>query len=263
MSTSQHEVGAAVSSRFLLAGFVYSPLLNRNGATSETPGGLSTEKGIGPADGKGGKPDARREQAVEHAFAHPGGDARGDAVADELLQQAVADRHAAGDREMGADRARELDEAEQARPAAVDFGDASHQPDDLGDDKNDVENRARADRGHDRHALGGGGDLALRLVVEGTQKRALSDVDQVAPVDDRARRIVDLRAGVSHLGPIAVERDKSTDETPRRGAIVGRARLGEGDMHFRDPRLAPDRDDLARRDADEAGQEHKAEHERR
>src|SRR6476620_9580952 len=47
MSTSQHEVGAAVSSRFLLAGFVYSPLLNRNGATSETPGGLSTENGIG------------------------------------------------------------------------------------------------------------------------------------------------------------------------------------------------------------------------
>ena len=65
----------------------------------------------------------------------------------------------------------------------------------------------------------------------------------------------------SHLGPIAVERDKSTDETPRRGAIVGRARLGEGDMHFGDPRLAPDGDDLARRDADKADQEHEAEQE--
>ena len=46
-------------------------------------------------------------------------------MADDLLQQAVADRHAAGDREMRADRARELEKAEQARPAAVDFGDAA------------------------------------------------------------------------------------------------------------------------------------------
>ena len=42
---------------------------------------------------------------------------------DQLLQQAVADRHAAGDGDMSADRARELDEAEEAGPAAVDFGD--------------------------------------------------------------------------------------------------------------------------------------------
>ena len=143
MSTSQHEVGAAVSSRFLLAGFVYSPLLNRNGATSETPGGLSTENGIGRQTASAESPTRAVEQAVEHAFAHPGGDAGGDAVADELLQQAVADRHAAGDRDMGANRARELDEAEQARPAAVDFGDAAHQPHDLGDD----EKRRRESRG--------------------------------------------------------------------------------------------------------------------
>ena len=32
-------------------------------------------------------------------------------------------------------------------------------------------------------------------------------------------------------------------------------------MHFGDARLAPDRDDLARREADEADEEHQAEHE--
>ena len=61
-------------------------------------------------------------------------------------------------------------------------------------------------------------------------------------------------------GRLLIERDEPADETPRRGAIVGCARLGEGDMHFRDPRLAPDRDDLARRNANEADQEHEAEH---
>ena len=104
---------------------------------------------------------------------------------------------------MGADRAGELDEAQEARPAAVDLGDAPHQPHDLGDDEHDVENRARADRGHERHPLGGGGDLALRLVVEGPQERALSDVDEVAPVDDRARRFLDLRSGARRLRPVA------------------------------------------------------------
>ena len=55
---------------------------------------------------------------------------------------------------------------EQARPAAVDLRDAPDQPHDLGDDEHDVENRARADRGHERDALGRVGDLALRLLVE-------------------------------------------------------------------------------------------------
>src|ERR1700691_6413883 len=86
-------------------------------------GGFVDRKGRRTADGEGGQSDPRREQAVEHAFAHPGRDARGDPVADQLLQQAVADRHAAGDGDMSADRARELDEAEEAGPAAVDFGD--------------------------------------------------------------------------------------------------------------------------------------------
>ena len=74
-----------------------------------------------------------------------------------------------------------------------------------------------------------------------------------------ARRFLDLRSRSRRLRPVAIKRDQLADQAARRGAIVGRARLGEGDVHFRDPRLAPDCDDLARRDADKADQEHKAE----
>ena len=35
---------------------LHSPLLNRNGATSETPGALSTEKGIGRQTASADKP---------------------------------------------------------------------------------------------------------------------------------------------------------------------------------------------------------------
>ena len=160
---------------------------------------------------------------------------------------------------MGADRARELDEAQKARPAAIDLGDAPDQPHDLADDEHDVENRARTDRGHQRHALRGGGDLGFRLQVERTQQRALGDVDEVAPVDDRARRVLDLGPRARRLRPVAIERDKLADEASRRDAVVGRARLRQLDMDFRDPRLPRDRDDLAHRDANEADQEHEAE----
>ena len=101
----------------------------------------------------------------------------------------------------------------------------------------------------------------MRLGVERPQQRAFGDVDEVASVDDRARRILDLGPGARRLRPVAIERDEPADEAARRGAVVGRARHREIDMHLRDPRLARDRDNLARRDANEADQEHEAEDE--
>ena len=100
---------------------------------------------------------------------------------------------------------------------------------------------------------------ALRLLVERPQQRPLGDVDQVAPVDDRARRVLDLGARARGLRPVAVERDEPADELSRRVAVVGGARRGEGDMHLGDPRLARDRDDLARDQADEPDEEQHAE----
>src|SRR5580704_6863364 len=66
---------------------------------------LSVPKRHRPADGHGGKPDARGQEAVQHAFAETGRQSCGDPMADELLDEAVADRHAAGDRYMCGNRA--------------------------------------------------------------------------------------------------------------------------------------------------------------
>ena len=105
---------------------------------------------------------------------------------------------------------------------------------DLGDDEDDVEDGARADRRHQRHALRGVSDFALGLVVEVAQKRAFGDVDEVAPVDDRARGVCDLSAGVRRFGPVAVERHELADKAARRLAVVGGAGGCEGDMHLGD-----------------------------
>ncbi len=97
------------------------------------------------------------------------------------------------------------------------------------------------------------------LSSRGRKKRALSNVDEVAPVDDRASGFLDLRARARRLRPVAVKRDQLADQAARRGAIVGCARVGESDVHFRNPSLPPDRDDLARRKPNEADQENEAE----
>ena len=180
-------------------------------------------------------------------------------MSDDLLHQAVADRHAAGDGEMGADRAGEFDEAEEARPAPINLGDPAHEPDDLGDDEDHVEDRARADRRHQRHPLRRRGDFTLGPVVEGAQKRAFGDVDEVAAVDDRAGGVLDLTAGVRRFGPVAVERDEPADEASRRLAVVGGAGGCEGDMHLGDFCLARNRVDLAREESGEADKEQNAE----
>ena len=123
----------------------------------------------------------------------------------DLLQQRVADRDAAGDGEMRADRARELEKAEQARPSAVNFRDASHQHDRLTGDEKHVEQRARADGGDDRHALGGVGDLAPRLFVERRDEIALGEVDEIASVDDLLQIVDDQRARAAGVGAIFIE----------------------------------------------------------
>ena len=63
--------------------------------------------GSGRVTSMAAKPKPRREQAVEHAFAEPLREFCGDAVAEHLLHQAVADRHAAGDGEMADDVAQQ------------------------------------------------------------------------------------------------------------------------------------------------------------
>ena len=67
---------------------------------------------------------------------------------------------------MRRDRPREPEKAEQAGATAIDLRDAAHQANDLRDDEDQIEDRARADRGDYGYALGRGGDFRLRLGVE-------------------------------------------------------------------------------------------------
>ena len=67
----------------------------------------------------GGEPEPRGQQPVENAFAEPLRQFRRDAMAEHLLDQAVARRHAAGDGDMSDDVAHQPDHAERARPSAI------------------------------------------------------------------------------------------------------------------------------------------------
>ena len=104
----------------LLAGFSGCPFFSllspasKNGATSEIDGGFSAMNGMGRHTAIADRP-MRGEQAVEHALAEPRGNARGHAMADDLLQQRIADRHGAGQRQMRGHRPRQPEGAEHAR----------------------------------------------------------------------------------------------------------------------------------------------------
>ena len=114
----------------------------------------AVDEGQGPADLDGRDADTGGEEAVDDALAEPGREARGDAMAEDLLDERVAGRHAAGDGEMGDGRAGQPKEAERARPAAIERRQAADEAKDLGADKQEVDQGARRDRGHERDPLG-------------------------------------------------------------------------------------------------------------
>ena len=70
---------------------------------------------------------------------------RGDAVAEDLLDQRVARRHAAGDGEMGDGGARQTKEADGAGPAAIERREPADQAQDFSADEEKIDH-ARAAR---------------------------------------------------------------------------------------------------------------------
>ena len=99
----------------------------------------AVDEGERPADLDRGDADARGEQAVDDAFAEPGGEPRREAVTEDLLDERIAGRHAAGDGEMGDRGARQAEEAERARPAAIERREPA-------DEAQDLERRRRGRR---------------------------------------------------------------------------------------------------------------------
>jgi hypothetical protein len=84
-------------------------------------------------------------------------------------------------------RAREAQEPERSGPSAVDAGDAPQEPHGRVDHEHHIDDRARADRRHDRNLPGGAGDRALGLRVEGREQFPLRDRQPILGVEDFAR----------------------------------------------------------------------------
>ena len=159
-------------------------------------------------------------------------------MADELLHQTVPRRHAAGDGDVGGDRAGELEKAEQAGPAAIDFRDSAHEIHRLRRDKDHVENRTRADSGDDADGLRRLGDGAADLQIERMQQLALGEIDQIAPVDDFARQPRDFGAGGCRAGAGGVEGGKVGQQQAGRVAVVAGAGFRQRLVQPRDFALA-------------------------
>src|SRR6185312_16160018 len=71
-------------------------------------------EGQGADHADGGDADPHRHQAIDHALAQPLRQARREALADQLLDEAIGQHQPAGDGEMGQHRAGQTPEAEEA-----------------------------------------------------------------------------------------------------------------------------------------------------
>ena len=136
-------------------------------------------------------------------------------MAHRLLDQRVARRHGAGDRQMADDVAHQARHAQPPGAQAVDGGDGPHQPRVLDQHVGDVDERSRRDGGDDADALGRAQHQRARFPVERLQQRDLGVGDAVVGVHDGlARR--------RHRRPAA----RGRGARPERGGEVGRDRAG-------------------------------------
>ena len=146
-----------------------------------------------------GEPETGREQSVEYAFAQPLRQLGRDAVAEHLLDQAVACRHAAGDGEVRDDVAHQTDRSERARTSAVEPRQLPDHPQRRHEHEQNVDQCARADRGNDRNPLRRRRDQPARLLIERRHQFALGQLDHVGAVDDVVGVSLQRGAGARQL----------------------------------------------------------------
>ena len=217
-------------------------LRSRSLARSPSAGRGSAVNGSGRVTSIAAKPEPRGEQSVEHAFAEPLRQFCRDAMAEHLLDQAVARRHAAGDREMRDDVAHQPDHAERARPSAVEPRQLPDQPQRGHEHEQHVDQGARADRGDDRDALRGRRDQPARLLIERRHQFALGQPDHVGAVDDVVGMALQRGAGPRQMRVLVRELQQIVHDGAAFGAIVAqRAPRRRADAVFRSSRGAPAR----------------------
>ena len=204
-----------------------SRLRNRSLARSVSAGRGSAVNGSGRVTSMAARPEPRGQQAVEHAFAEPLRQFCGEAVAEHLLDQAVAGRHAAGDGDVRDDVAHQPDHAERAGPAAIEPRQLPDQPQRGGEHEQHVDQRARADGGDDRDALRGRRNQPARLLESSGVISSRS-----------ARRIMSAPSMMSSAWPCSAARARarcgfwcaSLQEVLHDGAAFARSSLASTSM---------------------------------
>ena len=165
---------------------------------------LCREEGERAADVHGGEPDARRHEPVHHPLAELCRQPPGNAVADKLLQERVADSDRTGHREVAQHRLHQSEEPKRPGPAAIEVCHATDQAHAFPQDEDHVKDGARADRRDHRDPPRGCRDKSLGALVERRDQVALGKDEEIASVDDLAeiaRRRAGALVAVSGLSP--------------------------------------------------------------
>ena len=201
------------------------------------PGGRFVAKGRGRQTAI-----ADVDTAVDSPFKTPCRDGRqfgGDPMADELLDETVASRHAPVIAICEGIERNSSKKAEEARPAAIDFATRRMSRIACAATKTSIDDRARRQCGHHRHTLGGGGDLMPREHVEGLDEGALAMSIRSLPSSNVMRELAELAAG-RDVWPRIVKRGQLADQPTGFLEIVFFAGAGEPDVEFGDVALAQD-----------------------
>ena len=189
-------------------------------ASSLSAGCGSAANGSGRVDFDGRKAEPGGQQAVEHAFAEPGGQFGRHTMADHLLDQAVSRRHPAGDGEMRHGLPHQLDEAERAGTAAIEQREPAHQIKCGHQHEGHRDGGARADGGHHRHPLHRAGHQAAGFVIERRHQLALGEAHQIRAVDDIGQMRLQPGAWTRQLRQALGEDDEVAAERAAGGAVI-------------------------------------------
>src|SRR5262245_37745338 len=92
------------------------------------------------------KTEPRGEQSVEHPLPETRRQPRRDAMAEQLLNETVGGRHAAGQSKVRKDEAKQSDHAERAGSTSIETGQFANERERSVQDKQQIDGGARADR---------------------------------------------------------------------------------------------------------------------
>jgi hypothetical protein len=202
----------------------------------------------------GSRADACGERAIENAFAQAPRDASQQILPEELADQIVGKRDAAGRNDVRQHHARETCRASESRTAAIEAGKIAQQAQVFDQYITDRHECCRADRRDDRHALGGLGNEPARLAVENEHEIAIGKAHEVARIAHIARVLIQTREVPAQLGAARKQALDGLNGLALLGHIALAQCLLRGGLDLAEATQAHEADELAQ-DQHEKGDE--------